>query len=55
MKALVDPDTEFTLAILRQRAPATLDWIEPHDGAGRRLPLMAATRDGYRFGSVRIA
>src|SRR5688572_18806390 len=39
---------EFALAILRQRAPATLDWIEPHETG--RLPLMAATRDGYRFG-----
>lgn len=45
---------DFILAILRANAPATLDWLPPsRTAAGSRvLPLCAATKNGYRFGSV---
>lgn len=43
---------EFALTILRSNAPATLDWLEPEAvGGERRLPLVVATKDGFRLGA----
>jgi hypothetical protein len=39
------------LSILRASAPATLDWLESEPDS---LPLIAATKDGMRLGSVRL-
>ena len=39
------------LSILRANAPATLDWLESEPD---RLPLVAATKDGMRLGSVAL-
>lgn len=43
---------EFALTILRSNAPATLDWLSPDSEEGkRRLPLVVATKDGFRLGA----
>lgn len=39
------------LSILRASAPATLDWLESEPDT---LPLVAATKDGMRLGSVSL-
>lgn len=47
---------EFALTILRSNAPATLDWLEPQAvGGERRLPLIVATKDGFRLGARRYS
>lgn len=45
---------DFLLTILRANAPATLDWLPSSrtPTGSRVLPLCAATKNGYRFGSV---
>jgi len=44
---------ETALTILRQSAPAALDWLAPdQEGDEVRLPLLVATPRGFRLGSV---
>ena len=43
----------MVLDILRANAPNTLDFLEPGSGGAKRtLPLVAVTKNGFRFGSV---
>ena len=43
---------EFAVTILGANAQATLDWLEPmNEGGQRRLPLVVATKDGFRLGA----
>ncbi|HLQ36827.1 MAG TPA: hypothetical protein VK348_03435 [Planctomycetota bacterium] len=43
----------FALQILRANAPATLDWLAPATADGAELPLVVATRNGFRLGVLR--
>ena len=42
---------EHALALLRDNAPATLDWLDSEPGV---LPIVAATEHGMKLGSVRF-
>ena len=42
---------QVALNILRRDVPALLDWLE---SGPELLPLLAATKDGVRLGSVRL-
>lgn len=47
---------EFAVAILRPNTAVTLDRIQSAGvGSQRRLPLVAATKDGFRLGWVEYA
>ena len=44
---------EMVLRNLRVSAPNTLDFLQPKtEGRSRKLPLVAMTKNGYRFGTI---